>query len=155
MNRLLQVLFTLATILFVGLITPGLAADQNDGKYYAEDKNEDDVVWKLYLKVANNEVSASVNFEECNFCVNDGDRSPPLDCGSAKLNTKIKFEFWCEVPLVEGASGPPSDPARNTWAAGFAGDAESKIISHSELAEFNRFEVDTGIHKTSAYLDEN
>ena len=84
MNRLLPVLFTLTTILLVGLITPGLAAQQLDGKYYAEDKNKDDVVWKLYLEVADNEVIASVQFEDCDICENGGDRSPPLDCGSAK-----------------------------------------------------------------------
>ena len=68
MNRLLPVLFALATILFVGLITPGLAADQNDGKYYAEDINEDDLVWKLYLEVVDNEVSARITYEGCGVC---------------------------------------------------------------------------------------
>ena len=157
MNRLLPVLFTLATILFVGLITPGLAADQIDGKYYAEDINEDDLVWMLYLEVANNEVFARITYEGCGLCSNtsskfykEGDK----ECGSTKLDTEGEFELWCVGQKLSGNLREASLWRWNISHVSSTGGAEFKIISHSELAKFNRFKEDTGIHKTSAYLDE-
>ena len=157
MNRLLLILFTLAIILCVGLIPAGLVADPIDGKYYAEDINEDDVVWNLYLEVANNEVSARITYEGCGVCTDSSskfDMDGDMECGSIKLDTEGEFELWCNGQKLSGNLREASLWPWNISHVSSTGGAEFKIISHSELAKFNRFKEDTGIHKTSAYLDE-
>ena len=124
--------------MFVGLITPVLAAEQLDGKYYVEDVNEDEVVWKLNLEVANKEVSARVSYEEYGPCAYE--KEGDIECGSTKLDTEGEFELWCGGQKLVGdlreASLWPATSLKDR-----SGGAEFEIISNSELAKFNRYNV--------------
>ena len=81
---------------------------RGDGNYYAEDQNEDDVVWKLFLEVADNEVSARITFEGCGVC--KGKNEGNLECGSTKLDTEGEFELWCGT---DGSGGQQGTQAGN------------------------------------------
>ena len=141
----------LAIGLFVGLITPGLAADPVDGKYYAEDENEGGVIWKLYLKVAGNEISARVSYENAAQVIGELSKDE-LPCGSTELDTNGEFELWCggsklSGDLKEASIWPIAVDQHDT------GSGDFKLIRNSELANFNRFKAETGSHKTAAYID--
>ena len=145
----------LAIGLFVGLITPGLAADPVDGKYYAEDENEGGVIWKLYLKVAGNEISARVSYENAAQVIGELSKDE-LPCGSTELDTNGEFELWCGGSKLSGDLKEASiwpitvGPLRNHYDTG---SGDFKLIRNSELANFNRFKAETGSHKTAAYID--
>ena len=105
------------------------------------------------MEVADNEVSASVAYEECGPCAynNEGDS----ECGSAELDTEGEFELWCNGQKLSGDLREASlwPATRYIQLMDRPGGAEFELISNSELTEFNRFKAEKGIHKTSAYLD--